>query len=368
MLISGVPALVLAGLSHGANRPPEKKVIVVGAGLAGLTAAWTLERYGYAVRVIEAQARIGGRNWTLRHGDTVPDVDGSVQICSFSQGQCFDAGPWRIMPWHHRMLALAQAFHINLLPWHTEKPAAGFYAAGGMDAFVQGIAASLRNTVTTQCHVHSVVHDGPKAGANFRVEWVGPGGDGSEHAHAVVIAVPLNRLSKLQLPKPVHRAIGQVEAADAIKLAFETTILREVSIDEALSLTEGLRIVWPAPIEYPTQNIVTVYANRQTPQGLLRAPRDQQIAMATELLRKQLQQSPLDLQNPLVVQWERIPHQCAAAARLASGQAARIQQLKTAYAPVFFAGDSLSTLNGWQEGAVESGQEAAEAVRHYLGG
>jgi monoamine oxidase len=43
-----------------------KSVIVVGAGLAGLTRAHELSQAGHRVRVLEAQARPGGRVWTLR--------------------------------------------------------------------------------------------------------------------------------------------------------------------------------------------------------------------------------------------------------------------------------------------------------------
>jgi monoamine oxidase len=42
------------------------KVIVAGAGLAGLTAARILSRSGAAVTVLEARDRIGGRVWTMR--------------------------------------------------------------------------------------------------------------------------------------------------------------------------------------------------------------------------------------------------------------------------------------------------------------
>jgi monoamine oxidase len=43
-------------------------IIVVGAGLAGLAAARTLQRRGCVVSVFEARARIGGRVWTRRDG------------------------------------------------------------------------------------------------------------------------------------------------------------------------------------------------------------------------------------------------------------------------------------------------------------
>lgn len=45
-----------------------KSVIVVGAGLAGLTAAVELSRDGATVLLLEARDRIGGRVWTIRDG------------------------------------------------------------------------------------------------------------------------------------------------------------------------------------------------------------------------------------------------------------------------------------------------------------
>jgi monoamine oxidase len=44
-------------------------VVVVGAGMAGLTAARTLAEAGLKVLVVEAQDRIGGRIWTRHVGD-----------------------------------------------------------------------------------------------------------------------------------------------------------------------------------------------------------------------------------------------------------------------------------------------------------
>lgn len=92
-----------------------QRAIVAGAGMAGLWAAWVLEQAGLQVTVLEAGLRIGGRNWTVRPGDTVPGTAGSrSQRCTFSDGQYLNAGPWRILPWHHRVLACALRHGIAL--------------------------------------------------------------------------------------------------------------------------------------------------------------------------------------------------------------------------------------------------------------
>ena len=48
-----------------------KRLTLLGAGLAGMTAAYELSKAGYKVSILEFNARAGGRNWTLRGGDEV---------------------------------------------------------------------------------------------------------------------------------------------------------------------------------------------------------------------------------------------------------------------------------------------------------
>ncbi|MDH3686099.1 MAG: FAD-dependent oxidoreductase [Myxococcales bacterium] len=49
------------------------RVLVVGAGIAGLTAAWRLQRVGYEVEVFEREAFPGGRMRSERHGEFLLD-------------------------------------------------------------------------------------------------------------------------------------------------------------------------------------------------------------------------------------------------------------------------------------------------------
>ena len=75
---------------HIARASPGTRVVILGAGMAGLVAAWELSEAGYEVTVLEARDRVGGRNWTVRRGTRVEMTDGSAQICTFSEGEYFN--------------------------------------------------------------------------------------------------------------------------------------------------------------------------------------------------------------------------------------------------------------------------------------
>ncbi len=77
-------------------------VIVAGAGLAGLTAAFELQRRGARVTVVEARDRVGGRVWTRRDG--------------FDEGQHAEAGGDLIDPDQEAIRRLAADLRLNLSP------------------------------------------------------------------------------------------------------------------------------------------------------------------------------------------------------------------------------------------------------------
>ncbi len=79
---------------------PGNRVLVLGAGLAGLSAAYELQQLGYEVTILEVRERVGGRVWTKRDG--------------FEDGQYAEIGAVRIPDVHDRTLAYCDMLGLEL--------------------------------------------------------------------------------------------------------------------------------------------------------------------------------------------------------------------------------------------------------------
>jgi monoamine oxidase len=90
------------------------KVVILGAGIAGLVAAWELGKAGWSCTVLEARERCGGRNWTVRGGTDVEFTSGVRQSCSFDEGNYFNAGPARLPSIHRTMLGYCHELGVAL--------------------------------------------------------------------------------------------------------------------------------------------------------------------------------------------------------------------------------------------------------------
>ena len=105
-------APVLPQLASGSGK--GKRVLVLGAGIAGLVSAYELRKAGYDVQLIEARDCVGGRNWTIRDGTRIDYTDGSTQVAQFEPGHYFNAGPARLPSPHQAILGYCREFGVQL--------------------------------------------------------------------------------------------------------------------------------------------------------------------------------------------------------------------------------------------------------------
>ena len=90
----------LGRLTPSARAAAAPRIVVVGAGLAGLTCAYRLKQAGYAAKVYEASERLGGRCWTIRG--------------AFADGQIGEHGGELIDQGHNAVRNLAQELGLTL--------------------------------------------------------------------------------------------------------------------------------------------------------------------------------------------------------------------------------------------------------------
>lgn len=94
----------------------QQRVIVVGAGMAGLVAAYELLRAGHDPLILEARNRVGGRVYTLR--------------APFTNGLYAEAGAMRIPRSHDLTMAYVDRWGLEVSPFTMDNPRAYYYVRG----------------------------------------------------------------------------------------------------------------------------------------------------------------------------------------------------------------------------------------------
>jgi monoamine oxidase len=111
---SAIAAAARDGLERRAA--PARRVVIVGAGMAGLVAAYELARAGHDPVILEARSRVGGRIHTLRE--------------PFTHGLYAEVGAMRIPRSHHLTLTYCERFGLRLTPFTMGNPEGYVYLQG----------------------------------------------------------------------------------------------------------------------------------------------------------------------------------------------------------------------------------------------
>lgn len=124
--LAGISALGLSTVGKAVNAATAPRIVIVGAGLAGLTAAYRLKQNGYLADVYEASNRAGGRCWS--------------DAGFFNDGQVFEHGGELIDQSHTHVRQLAQELGLtldNLLQAEVNGTEASYYFDGQPYSYAQ---------------------------------------------------------------------------------------------------------------------------------------------------------------------------------------------------------------------------------------
>ena len=199
-------------------------VVVVGAGLAGLTAARELTGAGLDVRVLEARDRVGGRTLSQSVGDHPEDI---VEL----------GGQW-VGPTQHEVLELARDFGIETYPTPTM----------GKNLFEGGNGKLKRYRGTVPMLAPQVMVDYGQADLRLKrlIKTVDPEspweGENAERLDEQSFATWIRRTAKTKTTREVFavacRAVFAVEPADISLLHVLFCAASANGLDDLLD-TEG---------------------------------------------------------------------------------------------------------------------------------
>ncbi len=466
-----------------------KRVVILGAGIAGLIAAYELRRAGYAVSVIEARERVGGRVWTIRGRERVEQIDRPLQRANFSDGLYFNAGAARIPSTHHLVLSYARRLGVPLevfvnsndsaswdfagevrpqrqmindlhgrigelltkaidsraldetMPkdelaqlrmflgaWATlddkGRAAANGNAAfrqwpggyqtpgiaeppltlkqllpsravllpylfdqisdfqatmlqpvGGMDAIALALYEAVRSSVRLNLPIDAIRRDG----AGVRIEHRG----NVTRADYCICTLPLPALARITNDfSPAKRAaMKDVPYLKSAKVAFEGPRFWETddAIYGGLGWTDRLNenIIYPSNGFNSSRGVlvgayVAGWTHPDTPDKFVALPIAEQIAISRQSVEAMHPGRGRLLERPLAINWGQVKYSEGVGAIGADWgdkkRGARYEELLKPEGPIAFAGEHLSYVGTWQEGAALSAHEALKLVHAMAGG
>ena len=356
-----------------------KKIIVIGAGMSGLVAAYELVRVGHDVTILEARDRIGGRVLTIRS--------------PFSNNHFAEGGAARIKPSHNLTLGYANHFNLNLDP---------FYATSG--DYVN-MSNGNREIISNNTYLNT------SYGSILRNEYlkIRGGSDLLPHSfynssalnNKIYLGVPVTSIHQQNNNVTVQTSNGNQFIADRVLCTVPITVLNKIQFTPPLSpekqtaMNGGYRYAPSTRVYMQFQNrfweseTLNGWGNSDIPEEIWQPTWD--LAGSTGIIMSYLRWtaaqemdalSEEERINYILSRWENIFP--GAASSLQSGMsqswaeeewskgawasptgsqdAALANHIGLAEDRIHFAGEHASDDHGWMQGALFSGLRAAAEI------
>jgi len=376
--------LIKTPLTRGAGtiilRSPPKKVLILGAGMAGLVAAYELIQLGHDVTVLEARTRPGGRVHTLRE--------------PFADGLYAEEGAARIPDNHDLTLKYVKTFDLPLEPFYPsrlnavrldrggrqEVPIDGFTQAmtdnfgeelggkperwrkikGGTDLLPKAFAKHLDGKIHYGTPVVRIEQDANAA----RVAFSKAGATQTLSADSVLCTIPFSVLRDIDLPALSTRKRDAIkrtryDAVSRVYLQTKNRFFEEKGLN-GFAFTSGAIEIWQPTWSQPgPRGILMTYARPGEAERITKLKESDRIATTL----KQLD----EIFSGLRENFERGATKCWTDDEWSRGAWAFVGfgDFVTAVTPdrrIHFAGEHLSPWFSWMQGALSSGLRAVKGI------
>lgn len=457
-----------------------KKIVVAGAGVAGLVTAYEAKKLGYEVVVLEPMHRAGGRVWTGRQGDTIEFVDGTKQTIEWTKGLYQNMGAGRLPSIHGTTLGYVREFGIpmevevntsrstllqndkvnggkaytqrkvindtrghvsellskclmggaldqaltgedklklyEMLQYYgpldktgkykgseradiKQYPGAGdvdmivnedtipldtllkanflgyemyeeawdwqatmFQPVGGMDAIPMAFAKRLGPALKLNCAVTEIA----KTARGVKVTYEEKGVAHTIEADYCVSAMPLTILRKIKADlDPAHRnAVEKANYRGSYKIPWEAPRFweKDYNIYGGLSfLSQGVSPLWyPSANLFSERGILVAGYQDESIGGLDKMTPEQVFAKSRESVERLHPGHAKELEKPVFMSWRRM--KWFEGSWIGAQPKDEYETMCSPDGPIYFVGDAMSHVVGWQEGALLSGIRALQMI------
>jgi len=450
-LVSSAAAVSLASGSAFAQRRRQKSCVVIGAGLAGLAAAYKLKTAGWHVTVLEARDRIGGRvfshkdqqsglvcelgaEWVGESHERIKalckDFGIPLQKHQFEDfllrdGRVYRPGEWSFSPQAkqafdkmiagYEKLTVAQKTSLDRSDWWNHLEKIGFtpddlrlrdlmdstdfgesirhvsaFAAlaeyaesspknemdykmtGGNSRLAQELSFRVGpENIELSSQVDQVTQ---KSGAvEVRVSYVPNGGlapltDRRYIVDAVICTVPIQSLLKIKFDPP----LPAVQRNAAEQLVYSRIGKNSIVFSDRFWKEENFSMVSDTTSHFyfhSTQSqpgkegILTAYAIGEKADVLSSQSDERRMRIVANDISALDDDAPKKARRIISYAWQRDPFTDGAYALYKPGQWFGIRPiLQRPLGKVLFAGEHIADWQGFMEGAIETGEAAAEAL------
>lgn len=357
------------GQLGGGSRP--KRIVVVGAGVSGLVAAYELRAAGHNVSVVEARNRIGGRVLTIRE--------------PFSAAHSAEAGAARIPPHHDLTLGYAAHFGLELSEFY---PRDGLYVdrtsgttalqsadafraqrpayrkiVGGSDRLTGAFAAALASTITVGDPVESITRDTTGVRVTTRAGT-------TLDADRVLVTVPIPVLDRIDFTPSLSAGKNEAAAGGFGYQAATRIFLRTRSRFWEASDLNGWGVShWPEEIWHPTwdapgpEGVLLTYVRGDRARGLDALAEEDRVEALLDHWESIFPGIRSETLDGVTHSWQDEEWSRGSwAAPTAAEDAALGAQIAAAEDRLHFCGEHASGARGWIQGALESGLRAAREI------